>query len=191
MSATWGNSENIYSLGVLPPLTRTGRSWGQAFESLRAQCSSPQHATATYVAGAPLSSSSRIPTSHDLQAQFVRLSAFQTIKTAASRTASGGAGSPHRGDLTGARSPCAPRAPARRRRDQRTGRSSRYRCDEPASPPSDASHRCRRESARSVMDVVADRLGAGEPLRAQSDRACVMLRLRNAMRHRPGFLVTE
>ena len=24
MSATWGNSENIYSLGVLPPVTLTG-----------------------------------------------------------------------------------------------------------------------------------------------------------------------
>ena len=77
---------------------------------------------------------------HDLQAQFVRLTAFQTIKTVASPPASGGAGSPHRGDLTGARSPCAPRAPARRRRDQRTGRSSRCRCDVPASPTSDASH---------------------------------------------------
>src|SRR6516165_3252942 len=39
----------------------------------------------------------------------------------------------------------------------------------------------------SVVDVVADPLGAGEPLRAQSDRACAMLRLRNAMRHRPGL----
>ena len=44
-------------------MTRTGRILGQAFESLRAQCSSPQHATATYVAGAPLSSFSGIPTS--------------------------------------------------------------------------------------------------------------------------------
>src|SRR6516164_7800893 len=26
MSATWGNSENIYPLGVFPPVTRTGRS---------------------------------------------------------------------------------------------------------------------------------------------------------------------
>src|SRR6478672_4738255 len=44
------------------------------------------------------------------------------------------------------------------------------------------------KAAVSVVDVVADRLGAGEPLRADSDRAGAMLRLRHAMRHRPGFL---
>src|ERR1700687_2696249 len=44
------------------------------------------------------------------------------------------------------------------------------------------------KSAISVVYVVADRLGAGEPLRADSNRAGAMLRLRHAMRHRPGFL---
>src|SRR4029077_17424505 len=44
------------------------------------------------------------------------------------------------------------------------------------------------KAAVSVVYVVADRLGAGEPLRADSNRAGAMLRLRHAMRHRPGFL---
>jgi len=29
MSATWGNSEKIYSLGVLPPVTHSGRGSGR------------------------------------------------------------------------------------------------------------------------------------------------------------------
>src|SRR6202048_5484245 len=44
------------------------------------------------------------------------------------------------------------------------------------------------KAAVSVVDGVADRLCGGEALRADSDRAGAMLRLRHAMRHRPGFL---
>src|SRR3984893_2275728 len=40
----------------------------------------------------------------------------------------------------------------------------------------------------SIEYVVADRLGAGDPLRADPDRADAMLRLRHAVRHGPGFL---
>src|SRR5215470_13739491 len=46
------------------------------------------------------------------------------------------------------------------------------------------------KAAVSVMDVVADRFRAGEPLRADSDRAGAMLRLRHAMRYRPRLPAT-
>jgi Carboxymuconolactone decarboxylase family len=44
------------------------------------------------------------------------------------------------------------------------------------------------KAAVSVVYVVADRLGAGEPLRADPERAGAMFRLRHAVRHGPGFL---
>src|SRR5262249_30047892 len=43
------------------------------------------------------------------------------------------------------------------------------------------------EAAVGVVDVAADRLGAGEPFRADPDRAGAMLRLRHAIRHRARF----
>ena len=44
------------------------------------------------------------------------------------------------------------------------------------------------KAAVSIEYVVADRLGAGDPLRANPERAGAMLRLRHAMRHGPVFV---
>src|SRR6516164_646926 len=135
---------------------------------------------------------------HDLLAPICEVTSCQAIKTAAGPTAPGGAGSPP----DDASIIAAPASPVPGRHVCRVRWSIGARTKEPVIVASvdvmslHYPHQMHRVGAAgkapvSVVDVVADPLGAGEPLRAQSDRACAMLRLRNAMRHRPGFLVTE